>query len=270
MLARSHVKTGAAFGVAAVSAGLVPFTEPKVAVVAGGLLLFGTLAPDLDHVGSTATNAWIVGRPRLAFRSELGKSLWRGTRRWWPGSPWLSWLLRQTSTLAYQASRGPNDPPSATPHRKLWHTAVGCVALGGLVAAVLSQAPQWGAAVAVALMVGVVGQAFASWAKWAVAVVVGVVAWSEPSLTAAWPVWWLAVSLGCAVHCAGDGCSKNGVPWLWPREVDGKRWASQHVLPEWLRFVTGGWGERVALGAVYAITAGAVWPAVAPVSVAVG
>lgn len=270
MLARSHVKTTAAVGVVAVSVGLVPFTEPRVALIAGGLYLAGGLLPDFDQAGSTASTAWILGRPKLTFRSEWGKRSWRWTRKWWPGTPWVSWVVRQTSTLLYRASRGPAEADDATPHRKFTHTAVGCVALGGLVAWGVSQLPHWAAALLVALLVGIVGQAFGRWWKWAVAIPVGLVAYGEATLGVAWPVWWVAVALGCALHCAGDSCSKNGTPFRWPLAIDGKRWQPVHLFPESLRFVTGGWGERVTLGLVYAVTAGLVWPAIAPATIAVG
>lgn len=263
MLARSHIKTGAAAVVVLGSAGIVSFTDPLQAATAIGLVLFGSIAPDIDHGGSTVTTAWIVGRPKASFQSATGKRVWRWTRKWWPGSPWVSWVMRQIAVLVYRATRGPDDDlQDDGAHRKLWHTAIGCVLLGGAASWGMSQLPRWGAAIAVALAVGCVGQAFGRWWKWLAAVVAGLVAWSQPGLVAAWPIWWGAISLGCAVHCAGDGCSRSGVPWTWPALRDGKRWGARHVLPKSLRFVTGGWGERVVLGVMYAAVAAIVWPAV--------
>lgn len=264
MLARTHVKTTASVGVAAVAAGLVPVMETKVAIVAGALFLAGSLLPDLDQASATASTSWILFRPRPRFTSETGKSVWQWTRQWWPGTPWISWAVRQWSLLMYRATRDTGDKPDAGAHRTFTHTAVGCAAIGGAVAWGMSQLPQWGAAVVVALLAGIVGQAFGRWWKWVVAVPVGVVAWAEPSLTVAWPVWAVAVALGCALHCAGDGCSRQGVPWRWPLRRGDRRWAPSHVLPGPLRFVTGGWGERAVLALVYAAAAGVVWPAVAP------
>jgi hypothetical protein len=246
VLARSHVKAGAAGGIVAASAGLMPFTEPRIAAVAGGLYLAGTLLPDLDSKRATAPRAW-----GLLSRAV---SLW----------------VRLTCLAVHRLSRGPNDAVSRTAHRTATHTAIGCAAAGGAVAAAVSQLPHWAAAMVVALVCGIAGATWGRGWKWVVAGVAGVVAYSEASLTVAWPVWWAAVSLGCVAHCAGDGCSKNGVPFWWPLARDGRRWAPVHVLPEPLRFVTGGWGERVALGVIYAVTAGAVWPAIAPAPVAVG
>jgi hypothetical protein len=271
VLAKSHVKTGVSTVVILGAAGLAPFADIKVAITAGMLTLFGTLAPDFDQPGSTASTAWIVGRPKLVFKSEGGKRLWRGTRKWWPGTPWVSWLMRLWASLVYRAVHGVADPAEANPHRKFWHTAAGCLGLGGAVAFGLSQAPQWGAAAGVALMAGTVVRPFWRWLKWPVAGVAGLVAWATPALAVAWPVWWGAVTLGCVVHCAGDGCSKQGVPFWWPLKNEaGERWAPIHVLPGPLRFVTGGWGERVVLGLVYAITAGVVWQLVTPGPTAVG
>jgi hypothetical protein len=246
MLARSHVKASAAVAVSAIAVGLVPVAEPRVAALSAGLYLSGTLLPDLDTRGATATRAWgLVSRA-------------------------VSLLVRITCRAVRVVSRGPADPVSRASHRTLTHTLAGCVALGGCVAAVVSQVSHEAAAVVVAVLVGVAGAAFGRVWKWVAAVVAAVVALTTPGLVAAWPVWWGAVALGCVAHCAGDGCSKNGVPFWWPLSRGGRRWGSVHVLPERLRFTTGGWGERVALGVVYAVTAGLVWPMVAPAPVAVG
>jgi hypothetical protein len=241
VLARSHVKAGAAVAIAAAAVGLVPLGEPRITVLAAGLYLSGTLLPDLDAKRATASRAWgLVSR---------AVSLW----------------LRWSCLAVHRLSRGPQDPVSRTAHRTVTHTGVGCVAAGGAVAGVVSQVPHGVAAVVVAMLCGIPGRAWGRWWKWCAAVVAGVVALTEPGLVVAWPVWWGAVALGCVAHCAGDGCSRNGVPFRWPLARAGRRWAPVHVLPERLRFVTGGWGERVALGVIYAVTAGLVWPAVAPV-----
>lgn len=269
MLARSHVKFGAAAGVVAVSAGLVPLADPQIAAIAGGLYLAGTLLPDLDAPGSTAGTAWIIGRPRLRFRTKVGKKLWRAARRVWPGSPWLAQLVQWWCLLVYRATAGPRDKDAGSGHRTFTHTAIGCATAGGVVAALLSQLPQPAAAVVVALIVGVVGHAWGQWWRWVVALPTALVAYATP-LAEAWPVWWAAVALGCVAHCAGDGCSRSGVPFWWPRLRDGRRWWPVHVLPRRFRFITGGWGERIVLGVTYAVTAGLVWPATASASNSIG
>jgi len=65
-------------------------------------------------------------------------------------------------------------------------------------------------------------------------------------------VAWLAVPGGYALpvaagllagvlaHQAGDACTNSGIPMLWPIQVRGKRWAHYGLLPEPLRFETGG------------------------------
>ena len=298
MMGRNHILTGGlALGWLA-AAGVGVADHPASAVLAAELFLWGTTAPDLDAEASIASATWSpqqraaqrLGGERLvpSARSMLGTIT--------PGGHWLSAAMRLIARRHYHATRGQGDPESADdPHRKLWHTCVGALVMAGVVCVLLSSvgpqllAARWPALDRLrlpdgrwwlpwltasgpcGLMFGVVIAGWRPRTTWgslrargvgfvlgaATALVVG----AGGGLDGQWYVWLVAVVAGCAVHVAGDKCSRHGASWWAPfLEHDGhRRWAPTGYLPGWARFRTGYGGESIFVLGLIVVSVLAWW-----------
>lgn len=237
MKGRNHLRMGACTVAIVSAAGLIPFVQAPLAVAAGiGLFLFGKVAPDLDHPGSSITRSW-------GWASRL-----------------LSWaLVRPTARLVYENTRGPGDPAGAAVHRGFTHTAPGAIVGGTLVFWCLLAGPAW-AAVLLALTVGGAARVYdRGWQLWAAVGfgAIGYLAWDELLVSAPWLGFVLA--LGCYAHALDDCVTTAKAPLKFPRcNEHGQRW-ERVGPPDWLRFDTGGAGETAIVWAVIIATSGVVY-----------
>lgn len=263
MMGRNHIITGAlCLGWAASGAtvaGVQLFDHPEAVVLASGLFLWGTTAPDLDAEAAVASSTWAPKRYAAGARQErLLPSARSMAATITPGAHWLSAGMRVIARRHYHLTRGPGDPEgNDDPHRKLWHTAQGAAVLAAVTVLLLSPVPllvaqQWWPQVMAAttadgrwwlpwltaapwagLMFGVVfrgyfgeriGKGHKAWSSRAAGFAVGVLAalvcgWTG-ALSGAWFIWALAIWLGCGVHVAGDKCSRHGASWWAPMRQD--------------------------------------------------
>lgn len=265
MMGRNHIKQGACAaliaGVGTVSLGVwrfdpvdadagrfasLPDPMPAllglvflaaVPVIAVELVLGGSVAPDVDSKGSTATRVY-------------------GPLSWL-----VSLVVRAVTRAVYTLTRGRRDTKKDGAHRLLTHTAIGNALSGLALAGVCSIDTGYGplpAAIALGGVGGLGAYALKKRWRWQVALVTGVVAYHLPGVNSTWLwLWGVAFALGCAVHCFGDSCTLSGTPWFWPIGRKGKRWNAGHVLPRGLRVRTGKTGESVAMFFTFALTAGA-------------
>lgn len=266
MMGRNHVKQGACaaviVGVGVVSLGVWRFDPadvnaarfaslpdpfpvllgllflaavPGIAVM---LVLGGSVAPDADSKGSTAT------------------------RVYGPLSGLVSLVVRTVTRVAYALTRGRRDTKKDGAHRLLTHTAIGNVLFGLGLAGISAIRTPYGplpAAIALGGVAGLGAYALKKRWRWNVAVVTGVVAYHLPGVDSTWLwLWGVSFALGCAVHCFGDSCTLSGTPWTAPfRLRNGRRWKTGHVLPRGLRVRTGKAGESIAMFFTFTLTAGA-------------
>lgn len=247
MMGRTHALSGWCAGLAMASAldlGTVHHAVLFATTTAGFALL-----PDLDH-------------PRARASHLLG-----------PLTRALSWILRRTSAVVYQATKGPRDERRTGTHRHLSHTLLFATALGLLTAFGSAAGGIYGV-----LAVALIGLLLAVDALgiWLVIVAAAAVVWWWQSAQTG-PVrlddlsGWLglAVTLGCVTHCLGDALTESGCPFLWPLLIRGETWYELRP-PALLRLRTGQRVERflvvpvlVILGAV--LVPG-VWPALTQIA----
>jgi len=227
-MARSHITVGACAVAVAASANLIPLKSPGVAIAIMGLILVGTVAPDIDHLSSSVTRSW----------------------------SWLSWCLshvvRWICRRIYHATRLANDPAKKDPHRTFTHTSPGALC-GGATVAVLLQWHPWVAVVTLAMAFGTAARCVRKSYQGYAAIAGGALAWGVwDALASAWWMLGLAFAAGCMLHVYSDCVTKGGAPLSFPRvtlkrEVmpDGttkirqrRRWHMSGP-PEWIRFYTG-------------------------------
>lgn len=265
-MSASHARTGVCAVAVTGTVGLLPWSNPPAVLLAAGLVVGGSIAPDLDHDAAA---------PSRAFG---------------PVTRLLSAVVQAVSALAYTVTRADGDPAARRAHRTLTHSAVGCVAAGvgfGWLCSITTPYGPIPAAVAVGLITGLGVHALmgapqwkrrdgqlakprrgrrrrrrplltrAAW-KWSATLLSAALVLATPSIVQGWWPWWLgaALTLGMAVHCAGDAVTDVGVPWCWPLLSAGRRWRHRWLLPAPLRFTTQRTGERVAVVLVSAATVG--------------
>lgn len=222
MLGHSHAWSGLATGTAA---GIVMHAHPEVTATLAGLTACFALVPDLDSVGSCA------GRS-LGFASSA-----------------VAHVVRKVSGG----------------HRHGSHTLLGVAVFTGLAAAAChyrhDPAGRWPLAFMLALALAAGASALhvhrvklgrrriGEHATEAAAIVLaGLMAWRGYGL----PLVPLSCALGQLTHVAGDACTDEGVPALWPL-VRGH----QHLLPEPFSFTTSTKPERwVVAPALVLLTTG--------------
>lgn len=228
MMARSHIKVGACVVAVAGSANLLPLNSPGVLVAVAGLVLAGSVAPDLDHLSSSVTRSW----------------------------GWLTWLLshivRWFCRRIYQATRLPNDPAKKDPHRTFTHTLPGAMTAGAIVG-LLVQWDRWAAVVVLAMLFGTAARCVKKAYLGYGAIAGGAVAYGVyDALATAWWALGIALAMGCMIHVYSDCVTKGGAPLSFPRatlkkeiQQDGttrvlqrRRWHMSGP-PEWIRFYTG-------------------------------
>lgn len=242
MMGRTHALSGWCAGLAVASAldlGTMHQAVLFAATTAGYALL-----PDLDHQRARATHL-------------LG-----------PLTGAVSWLLRQTSAMVYQATKGPRDERRAGTHRHLSHTVLFAIVLGLLTAFGSTAGGIYGVLAVVlfglllaidALGIWLAAVAVAAATSWWVTAQHQVVRLDDLS-------GWLglAVMLGCITHCFGDALTESGCPFLWPLRIRGETWYELRP-PGFLRIRTGRHAEQFlivpALTLLGAILVPGVWPA---------
>ncbi|WBB94156.1 metal-dependent hydrolase [Verrucosispora sp. WMMC514] len=224
-MGRTHALSGAVGWLAGCAAlGLAGHPVQGHVAVAGAVVSAGAaLLPDLDHPKATAS---------ISLGSVTG------------GVSWVTaavsrWVSRVTCSCCDGDADG---------HRALTHTVAFAVLLGVLLGVA---GWRWGAAAGVPVVA--VSAALAcrgllsprrrrgGYGVLVVAVAVGAV------LAEGGPGWWwigLPVAWGMIAHCLGDAATLSACPLLWPLRVRGCRWGVVGS-PRWLRFRTGGPGERV-------------------------
>ncbi len=247
MLNRHHVVIGACGVALGTAVGMVPWEVPKVAVLASGLVLAGSVRPDIDHRSSHITKAW-------GPVSWVECRIWRGLHR-----------------VVYAQTRARDDPKKRDPHRGLTHTIPGALLMGIVTAAVMVIGPV-AAALVVAYLFGVAGRCWdRDMQPWA-AVFGAVVAYqSWAVIPEAWPVWTLATAAGCVLHTGSDCVSRYGGPLWFPilvRSVktakDGTKRAVQrrwHMVkpPALLAYETDSMRETIYLRLLVGLTIAVVW-----------
>jgi hypothetical protein len=241
MMGRTHALSGWCAGLAMASVldlGTIHQSILFATTTAGFALL-----PDLDH-------------PRARASHLLG-----------PLTRALSWGLRRTSAVVYQATKGPRDERRTGTHRHLSHTVFFATALGLLTAYGTAAAGIYGV-----LAVGLIGLLLAVDALgiWLAIVAAAAATWwlsAEPEpLRLDDLSGWLgvAVMLGCITHCVGDALTESGCPFLWPLPIRGETWYELRP-PAFLRLRTGRRAERFlvvpALTVLGAVLIPGVWPA---------
>lgn len=240
-MGKNHARTGVAAVAVLGTAGVAWQWMPAVAAVpalAAGIIVGGSVMPDLDVRGATVT------------------------RSFGPATEVISALTRVSARAVYTISRGAGDPKRRRAHRLLTHTAAGNLLAGLLLATVCSIGTAHGplpAAIAIGLVVGIGAYALDKGWKWLAALVAGVLAYATPGVDTTWIwAWGGALALGCAVHCLGDSCTVQGTPYWWPLGGDrrNRKWITRWVLPEALRVETGQLGERVVMFFVVTLTLG--------------
>lgn len=202
MNGRTHAAIGAASMTGAALSGIHPASCALMTVVAAGF----ALGPDIDHPGSTISKSM----PKTAHRIAHGVS--RVARS-------ITMTRADKKASAWRASRG-HDPD----HRAFTHTAVTAALAGGVAAGVVSLT-------SLGTLVLVTMAAWWSIRLWkflmpflAASVVLASLAPLDP-LLAAW-----AAGAGWLSHIIADGCTKSGVPLMWPLKIRGKRWYSVRLL----------------------------------------
>lgn len=234
-MGRSHVTMGICSVVLASGANWISWDEPQVAMITTGLVLAGSVLPDLDHKSSHVS------------------------RSFGPFTYVLSDVVRFISRRVYRMSRLPHDPPNRDPHRTFTHTWPGALAAGGVLTLALV-AGQWPAVVAVAMLFGMAARAFDKSFQPFAAIAGGLLMWDLwPAMGDALWTFWIALAAGCWLHVYTDCVTKAGAPMAWPRvtekrevvEENGqtrtrvlqrRRW---HMTgpPQWIRFYAGSWVE---------------------------
>lgn len=236
MKGKNHIRVGACSLAAGTALGVVPWDQPRTAVLAAGVFLFGKVAPDLDHSVSSITRSW-------GWASRLASFL----------------LIRPFARLVYAATRSHADPPDRPVHRGFTHTVPGAV-LAGLILLAVATDPI-ALAVAVGLMVGGAARVYDKDWKWPLGAVSGGIAWWSADLLQADPYpLAIALVLGCIFHTLDDCTTKYGTPLAFPFKdrATGKRW-KRRGLPEWLAYETGTPAETAVMGACVVGTVAFLW-----------
>lgn len=230
-MGRSHALTGWCAGLAVAPA--LGQRELAGALLVATVTSGFALLPDLDHRSSTAS--------RL-----LG-----------PITGALSWLVRKTSTVIYELTKGPRDEDGSE-HRTWWHTGVAAALLGVATALGTSAGGHW-----VVLGVVVLGVllAVAAVGDWMLlpAVVSGGLMFAAAggdldglATRLDGVAGWLgyAVALGCLIHDLGDSLTESGCPVLFPIPISGETYYEIRP-PALLRFTTGGPAETALFYLVF-------------------
>lgn len=201
MNGRTHAAIGAASMTGAALSG-VPIAQCAVmTVIASGF----ALGPDIDHPGSTISKSM----PNVVHRIAHGLSRMARTATSTGGD---------RSHFAWKASRN-HDPE----HRTLTHTVIA--------GAVVTAAATGAALLPLGVLILTVLSAW--WCRrlfkgllpfLAVGIVIASLVPVSPELVA-----WAAGS-GWLSHIVADGCTKSGVPMLWPVKIKGKRWYRLRLL----------------------------------------
>lgn len=170
-----------------------------MAAVAAGF----SLLPDLDHPRACASKA--LGVPVHRAVHSLCKIAASGTA-----------TGRDRAQIAWKKSRG-QDPY----HRSLTHTLLISILVGVAVYAAAWMGP---VAIGAIAAFGV----FLLWPLYRKKIGPLVLAVAATAVAAAILLnpWLLALAAfaGYLSHVIADGCTKGGVPLLWPMEIKGKRW----------------------------------------------
>jgi hypothetical protein len=244
MMGRSHALTGWCAGLAA--APVLGQHDMAGTLVIASVTAGFALLPDLDHRSSTAS--------RL-----LG-----------PITGALSWVVRRSGSVIYNATKGPRDEP-ASEHRTWWHTALAAVLLGVATTAGISAGGRWAV-----LVVGLIGLLLAAAAlgDWillpaAVAAVLiladchGDLGMLGARMDSRDIQLGCAVALGCLVHDLGDALTRSGCPVLFPILIAGETYYEIRP-PRILRFRTGGPTETALFYVAFVPAAIVLFPGVWP------
>lgn len=205
MNGRTHTAIGAASMAGAALIGVPPPQCVLMVVIAAG----AALGPDLDHPGSTASRA---------MPSVVHKAVRAVTTTCWK----ITSTGRDAQDAGWKSSRG-RDPY----HRTFTHTTVASVALGLLIL-LFTSTFHIGIVALVALM-GWWLRRITKWENWFFVALGGVMALAFFHPMEPWMSAW-AVFIGYLSHVLADGCTKAGVPFLWPLKIKGKRWWNVRLL----------------------------------------
>ncbi|MER6605824.1 metal-dependent hydrolase [Streptomyces sp. NPDC000927] len=256
MRGKTHAVIGAAapFGAAAHGVNLTQCVA--MAVISAGF----SLGPDIDHPKSTISQAL----PHVAHRTMHGLS----------GAARIISTERDRRDFAFWARPRMDSAPRDANHRTVTHTLVSALAVG-IIATAVSLVPHgsvllaaFAAFIARRLMPRCIrdrrltanpasrgdgpsgNSCVGRLPKWSLVVpaVAGAAAWMadlHPVLAGS------AAGLGWLSHVIADGCTKFGVPLMWPLKVRGKRWWRFRFLGS--RLECGASGEWLAASGVAAI-----------------
>lgn len=252
----THALSGAAVWLsgAALSLPVVGDASLPVVVVGAAVCAGSALLPDVDCPGSLSLRDGSTAVRAFGVAGQV-----------------VGQLASRVSLLVYNLTRGRRDAARSGGHRTLTHTAVFAAAMGALVSAgaaapgtVQLGGRSWAVGQLVALGVMWVSlhlALFGLFERWAkrqraryglVAVMLlsllltAATAAALPGRPGGYPWLGLAVGVGVAMHCLGDAVTKQGVPFLWPLAIRGKRWW-EITLPRFLRIRAGGAFESAVL-----------------------
>lgn len=248
MMGPTHAASGLAAG--AVAATAIGITEPAAIAAVSTITAGAALLPDLDHPSATLARTF----------GPVSKAASVATNKF------SSMVATAISTKSDRGSDG-----VVGGHRTLTHTVFG-VAAGAAWGWFAGLWETWGVLLLVFVMVSLAmaGVITSQTRKWGAmgsllvaAAVTAAIAYAAPeTLTPAMLA--LFMGLGVLTHIAGDGVTVQGIPFLAPLKIGGKRWKRVHIVPSFLRFTAGQWPDKVLFAVFTAIAGFVLWESVAP------
>lgn len=227
MMGRHHAASGVPAGMAV--APLVGLEHSLMAIPFTVTVSGSALLPDLDHPSASGARA-------------LGTA-----------GAVISKILRRSSVVVYERTKGPADEDWNGKHRHLSHTWIFALGLGGVVAGLGAITP-WAMLPVYMLTLLLADDRLGKWAMLA-GLTGGMLAVPELLDGNTAMTWQLgvAVALGCMVHDLGDALTVGGCPfgWLpWPlgkfTTWSGETWFEIRLLGP-LSFRTNSWVENTLI-----------------------
>ena len=201
MNGRTHAGIGAASIAGAALSGVSPVDCAVMALISAGF----ALGPDIDHPGSTITRSMPKAVHRTFHRLAHTARVTTATGG-------------DRSHFAWKASQG-HDPE----HRTLTHTILaGAVVTAG--ASGVAVLPVGGLILTVMAVWWCHKLTKGLWSFLMAGIVIAAISPPEAHLVA----W--AAGVGWLSHIIADGCTKSGVPMMWPAKIKGRRWYRFRIL----------------------------------------
>lgn len=198
-------RTHAMIGAGSMAATPVMGMDPATTLILMGMAAGAALGPDIDHPTSTISNAYpkVVHHAAHAMSGLIHSATSTG---------------RDRSSAAWQAGRG-EDPV----HRSVTHTVLS-TAFVGFGAWALASVESGTGVIMILCAIPCVRLFRPLWPVMVGLCVLSFLHPVDPVLAA------YGVGVGWISHILADGCTKMGVPLLWPVRIKGKRWYRMKFL----------------------------------------